>query len=95
MMRYPRSLMILAGFMVCAAPTSALTQQKPSPPHLPTSGAAIAVAPAKEGEAAAWVTNGSAVFYCVRRPPADPSDPKQNPAGRVNCSGGAITQPMQ
>ena len=83
---------ILIGGLVWVAGTANAQQQKAPVPG-PPSGAAIAVAPPQDGQPAAWVTNGGLVFYCIRRPPENPDDPKQNPAGRVSCSGGPIGQP--
>ena len=81
---------ILIVGLACAADTAHAQQQGRAAPRFPISGAAIAVAPLQDGQPAAWVTNGGLVFYCIRQPPADPNDPKQNPAGRVRCTGTAI-----
>jgi hypothetical protein len=83
---------ILIGGLVWVAGTANAQQQKGTVPG-PPSGAAIAVAPPQDGQPAAWVTNGGLVFYCIRRPPENPNDPKENPAGRISCSGGPIGQP--
>ena len=85
---------ILIGGLVCAAGTAHAQQQRGAAPRVPIAGAAIAVAPPLDGQPAAWVTNGGLVLYCIRQPPADPNDPKQNPAGRVRCSGAFIGQPQ-
>jgi hypothetical protein len=84
---------MLVGMLVCVAPV-ALAQQRTTPPLLPSTGAAIAVAPAQDGQPAVWVTNGAFVFYCVRRPPEKPGDPAENPvAGKLYCAGAAISGP--
>jgi hypothetical protein len=85
---------ILIAGLVCAADTAHAQQQRGTAPRFPMSGAAVAVAPPQDGQPAAWVTNGGSVFYCIRQPPADPDDPKQNPAGRVRCTGAAIGPPQ-
>ena len=85
---------ILIGGLVCAVDTAHAQQQRGPAPRFPISVAAIAVAPHQDGQPAAWVTNGGSAFYCIRQPPADPDDPKQNPAGRVRCAGGPISQPQ-
>jgi hypothetical protein len=85
---------ILIGGLICAADIAHAQQQRGTPPRFPIAGAAIAVAPPQDGQPAAWVTNGGLVFYCIRLPPADPNDPKQNPAGRLRCAGAPIGQPQ-
>ena len=85
---------ILIGGLFYASEAAHAQQQRGATPRFPISGAAIAVAPPQDGQPAAWVTNGGLVLYCIRQPPADPNDPKQNPAGRVRCVGTAIGPPQ-
>jgi len=80
---------MLVGMLVYAPPV-ALGQNLPTT----TGAAAIAVAPAQDGQPAVWVTNGAFVFYCVRRPSEKPGDPAENPvAGKLYCAGAAISGP--
>lgn len=86
---------ILVGMLVYVAPV-ALAQQRTASSLFSNTGAAIAVAPTQDGQAAAWVTNGTFVFYCMRRPPEKPGDPSENPvAGKLYCTGGPISQPAK